>query len=302
MNKYFLSCDWGSSSFRIRLIQSDDLQVIAEEKTDRGISSTYQAWQKTSTPREEYFAAIIHQQINVLAEKTGIALQDVPVLLSGMASSTIGMVELPYVELPFRLDGSDLAVHRYDRFIIISGARNAHDVMRGEETKIIGLNHEAQYLLLPGTHPKHVIIRDQQVVDFKTFMTGEFFDLLSSHSMLSVSVSNDGSLNDPEAMACFKNGLHAGQSENLLHAAFMARTNQILKKISPAHNHFYLSGLLIGAELKSIPLNTSVHIVAGPTHASLYAEACRILDIPVKAMIDADEALIRGQQAVLARM
>lgn len=304
--KYFLSCDWGTSSFRLRLVEADTLRIIAEERSDNGIAATYQLWQQTSQPRVDFYAAIIDQQIDVLAERTGIPLQEVPVVLSGMASSSIGMVELSYKELPFRLDGTDLAVHTFNRFIIISGACNEHDVMRGEETKIAGCAEwlpetaTEQWLLMPGTHPKHVVIKSRQVIRFQTFMTGEFFDLLSTHSILSVSVANDGTLDDPASLECFTAGLYAGRSENLLHAAFRVRTNQLLKKISPDHNHFYLSGLLIGAELKAVPPDMPVYLLSGALHVPLYTLACKVLNIPVAAVIDADEALIRGQQAVLA--
>ncbi|MEI3802516.1 MULTISPECIES: 2-dehydro-3-deoxygalactonokinase [unclassified Chitinophaga] len=302
---YFLSCDWGTSSFRLRLVEAGSLSIIAEEKSGAGIAATYQQWQQTSLPREDFFASVINRQIDILAGRTGISLQDVPVVLSGMASSSIGMVELPYRELPFSLSGADLAVHTFNRFIIISGACNGHDVMRGEETKVAGCvamlpnTTQEQWLLIPGTHPKHVIVNRHQAVRFQTFMTGEFFELLSTHSILATSVSNGGTLDDPASRACYTEGVHAGQSDNLLHAAFMVRTNQLLKKIPAGHNRFYLSGLLIGAELKAVPANNSVYLVAGPQHAPLYTLACEALNIHVAAVIDADEALVRGQQEVV---
>jgi 2-dehydro-3-deoxygalactonokinase len=304
-NKYFLSCDWGTSSFRLRLVEAGNLNVVAEERSGTGIAGAYQQWRQTSQLREDFFAAIINRQIDTLTERTGIPLQEAPVVLSGMASSSIGMIELPYKELPFSLSGADLAVHSFSRFMIISGACSGHDVMRGEETKIVGCaawlqnTMQEQWLLMPGTHPKHVVVKDQQVIRFQSFMTGEFFDLLSTHSILAASVSNEGTLDDPASRACFMEGLHVGRSENLLHAAFLVRTNQVLKKIPPAHNSFYLSGLLIGAELKAIPPDTPVYLVSGPLHTPLYTLACEVLNIPVAAVIDADEALVRGQRTVI---
>lgn len=299
--KYFLSCDWGTSSFRLRLVETGSLNIIAEEKSGDGIAGTYQQWQQTSLPREEFFAAIINQQIDALAKETGISLHDVPVVLSGMASSSIGMIELPYKALPF--GGEDLAVHISHRFIIVSGASNGHDVMRGEESKVAGcltLLPDAdaeQWLLLPGTHPKHIVVHNKQAVRFQTFMTGEFFDLLSTHSILAASVGIDSTLE--ESLTSFTEGVQAGCSDNLLHAAFMVRTNQLLKKMPAGHNRFYLSGLLIGAELKAVPADVEVYLVAGPQHTPLYTAACEVLGIKVAAVIDADEALVRGQRRVV---
>lgn len=303
MTNYFLSCDWGTSSFRLRLVETASGNVIAEERSGTGIAGTYQQWQQTSQPREDFFAAVINRQIDVLAERTGIQLQEVPVVLSGMASSSIGMIELPYKELPFSLSGTDLTVHTFGWFNIISGVCSEEDVMRGEETKVVGCAAslpDNSFLLMPGTHNKHIVVSRGQVVRFKTYMTGEFFDLLSTHSILAASVNSDGMLDDPACRDCFKTGLNAGQSGGLLHAAFMVRTNQLLKKIPPAYNNFYLSGLLIGAELKEVPPNMPVYLVAGSLHIPLYTLACQILNIHVAMVIDADEALIRGQRQVIS--
>lgn len=305
---YFLSCDWGTSSFRLRLVEAGSLNIIAEEKSGTGIAGTYQQWQQTTLPREDFFAAVINRYIDALAAATGIPLQDVPVVLSGMASSSIGMVELPYKELPFSLSGTDLTVQSFNRFIIISGATGGQDVMRGEETKAVGCSawlpdtEQEQLLLMPGTHPKHITVRHHQALRFQSFMTGEFFDLLSAHSILAASVGNGGQLDDPACRQFFTEGLHAGRKENLLHAAFLVRTNQLLKKVPPEHNQFYLSGLLIGSELKEVPPQTPACLVAGPLHTPLYTLACRVLGIHVAAVIDAEEALIHGQQAVISNL
>jgi len=121
-----------------------------------------------------------------------------------MASSSVGWRELPYAKTPFPLDGSGV---RSDELTwskpewlgpvhLISGVATACDMMRGEETEIIGLMSEASLasqrnrslLILPGTHSKHVWIEDQSVVEFRTFMTGELFEVLGQQSLLKASV------------------------------------------------------------------------------------------------------------------
>lgn len=300
MNK-FLSCDWGTSSFRLRLIQADDLTTIAEEKGGPGIADTYKQWQQGAAGREGFYAAIIEDKITSMAQKLDTPLHYIPVVLSGMASSSIGMADLPYKELPFDLNGADLQVKILNRYIVISGARTASDVMRGEETKAVGCASlladtiQEQLLILPGTHPKHIVIKDHTAQRFKTFMTGEFFDLLSTRSVLSASVEKGGDLNEE----LFIEGVKTGQTADLLHASFMVRTNQLLKKIPPQQNYSYLSGLLIGAELKGAEPGMPVYLVGGETHTPLYALACRTLRIGITGHIDADDALIRGQRIIL---
>lgn len=312
----FLSCDWGTSSFRLRLIRSEDLTVIAEVKNDVGIAETFRSWQEKGNPsdRRDYYTAIINDQIDVLGREADIPLQGVPVILSGMASSTIGLMELPYKELPFDINGMDLEVKvlndggAANPIIIISGARTEDDVMRGEETKMVGcasslaVDEPEQLVILPGTHPKHITIKNQKVSGFKTFMTGEFFDLLSTESILSGSVEKDGNFNDPANRESFIKAVKTSQATELLHQSFMVRTNQVLKNIPKQQNFYYLSGLLIGAELKELKPGIPVYLLGGITHMPLYTLACEVLGIPVIRSLDADNALIKGQQIIYQRV
>lgn len=310
----FLSCDWGTSSFRLRLIRTKDLKIMAEIKNDHGILETFKSWRQSKNPavRTLFYTAIIKDQLKLLGQKLDISLTEIPIILSGMASSSIGLVELPYKELPFNIDGSDLEVNFLDHdekanpLIIISGVRTENDIMRGEETKIVGCapflanSEEEQLLILPGTHPKHLVIKNRQVTDFKTFMTGEFFDLLSTKSILSGSIVDGGDFNDPENQKSFIKAIKVSQTTNLLHTSFMVRTNQILLNMSKQQNFYYLSGLLIGVELKELKTQTPVYLLGGPSHTSLYILACEVLGINISKSLDADQSLIRGQQIILS--
>ncbi|ATP55264.1 2-keto-3-deoxy-galactonokinase [Pedobacter ginsengisoli] len=313
---YFFSCDWGTSSFRLRLIRASDLVVIAETKSSRGISDTYKLWQQTSTLslRSDFYANIVKDEIKFLQQDLSMPTDGIPVLFSGMASSTIGMVDLPYKRLPFNLDGSDLKIEfitnsaAANPFVVISGACTDCDVMRGEETKIVGCqslldnSDQEQLLILPGTHPKHIVVKNNQAIDFKTYMTGEFFNLLSVDSILSASVAEGGDLDDPQNQDSFIEGVRASRHSNLLHASFMVRTNQVLKNIPPTQNFHYLSGLLIGTELGGLKPDVPIYLVGGAVHASLYKLACNELNLRVNMEIDADLALIKGQQAIFSRL
>ena len=308
----FLSCDWGTSAFRLRLIRVHDLHIVTAVTDNYGIADCYRLWsQQHTVPREEFYIARLKSQIGALGQKAKMPLDTIPVVLSGMASSSIGLMELPYKKLPFDLDGSDLLVDILNAgndhpLIIISGTRTDNDVMRGEETKVLGWasalgeHNGEQLLILPGTHPKHIAIRDNQAVDFKTYMTGEFFDLLANRSVLSASVEAGGDFENPANQTCFCEGVEAGQAFDLLHMAFMVRTNQLIKQTPKTQNFYYLSGLLIGAELKQITSRTPVCLVGGQMHSALYARALQILGVPAVKTVDADSALIRGQQVVFS--
>lgn len=311
----FLSCDWGTSSFRLRLVRTQDLLVLGEIRSASGISDTFRQWKERraeADSRQQFYAAVLRGQLTLLSEQLDRSLEGIPVILSGMASSTVGIQELPYKKLPFRLDGSDLLTETLhppgldNGLILVSGARTDGDVMRGEETKIVGCLPALksaggrQLLILPGTHPKHVRLDAGYVTGFRTYMTGEFFDLLSRHSILAVSVAEGGAFHDAESERWFAEGVIAGRTSGLLYAAFGVRINELLRGVPKTANYYYLSGLLIGTELAQVGKDVPVYLVAGASHAEWYGTALRVLGVSVERTLDADEALVEGQRTVLA--
>jgi 2-dehydro-3-deoxygalactonokinase len=315
--EYFLSCDWGTSAFRLRLVTVPDLKVIAEEVSDQGISGVYQLYQLTQPAnRPGFYLEIVAEHIRKLEIKVNLALEKVPVVVSGMASSSIGLLELPYHELPFALDGSDVKTHffRADAtiphdLVLISGIKSEHDVMRGEETQLIGLAPEflaagpEQVYIFPGTHSKHILVQENRAVAFKTYMTGEFFALLAEHSILRNTISAPDDLAEPTFTASFTKGVKAAIGANLLHAAFRVRTNNLFGRFSPAENLNYLSGLIIGSELQDLlPSNSRIYLVAGERLQKYYHLALQTLGLSERVQTFparwVDEAVVRGQYKI----
>lgn len=314
----FLSCDWGTSSFRLRLVERETLQVLAETSSKEGNAATNEQWQQAHQPPEQrvaFYLAIIQKQLRTLAETLKTSLDGVPVVISGMASSTIGLMELPYKPLPFATDGSDLLTEIIapttdfqHRTLLISGVKSADDVMRGEETQLVGClfenTPEVQLFLHPGTHAKHVTVQNGQATALKTYMTGEFFSLLSTKSILAASVEEGGQLAEGENRHWFEKGVQDSQQGNLLHNAFLVRTNNLFKKANKQENYFYLSGLLIGSECRDLltDLPTRITLAGEPNLVESYAAALDILDIAARCVVQtktAVEVTLNGQLAVL---
>ena len=304
----FLSCDWGTSSFRLRAVDIDSLEVLSEISNSEGCAATNEKWMEKvedEAGRLKFYREILNGHIHDLREQSKVDTSNLPLVISGMASSTIGMINLPYKQIPFLADGSDLEVKQIGpvgKTFIISGVRTVDDVMRGEETKLIGCLDEdngEQILVLPGTHPKHVYVRRKQITGFETYMTGEFFQLLSSESLLALSVQKHSGFEED----AFASGVRAGSSENLLHGSFLVRTNALFQKYSPEENSDYLSGLLIGCELKDLINPTCPITLLGTGKlATLYQKGFAALSIAISQQADADRALIKGQQKVLKLM
>lgn len=311
MMNTFLSCDWGTSSFRLSVINAVSAEVIGQSKSNEGIALVYQQWLEEKQPESErlhFYLEILKRHITNLEGELKTSFSKFPVVISGMASASIGMLELPYKMLPFVTDGSDLSTQLLSAtdffphyILIVSGARTINDVMRGEELQLVGCGPEQKageaIFIFPGTHSKHVLVSEGKAADFKTYMTGEFFELLSKKSVLANSVEKSaGALTDEEMLA-FTSGVSESGDNNILHNSFLVRTNQLFNRFSKQENYYYLSGLLIGAELRQLKSDNinSITIVGDEVIASFYKTALKELktDKPVKE-ISIGQAVISG--------
>jgi 2-dehydro-3-deoxygalactonokinase len=186
-------------------------------------------------------------------------------LISGMAGSRQGWQEAPYCPCPagFAELGQHLLWLQPGRMALVPGlsclgadALSTPDVMRGEEVQIFGALHMAgrdrATLVLPGTHSKWVQVQGGRVTRFQTFMTGEVFALMSQHSILGKTLDLNGAFNESAFLQGVDQSQHAG---SMLHHLFAVRTLGLFDRLSAAQLPSYLSGLLIGEELRSQSLS-----------------------------------------------
>src|SRR4030095_12681406 len=121
------------------------------------------------------------------------------------------------------------------------------DVMRGEEVQIFGAmaltGLQDGLFVLPGTHNKWARVKKGLVTGFRTYMTGEFYSLLSQHSILARTLDASAPLDE----AAFLQGVtQADNNQGLLHNAFGARTLALFDRMPARDLSSYLSGLVIG--------------------------------------------------------
>jgi len=328
----FLSGDWGTSSLRVRLVDSDTGQVIGEDRSGMGIRQCFLSWKekKDNDPgkRLSFYLDIIRQTIRNMEKGQGLSLQGIPLVLSGMASSSAGMLELPYREIPFNIYNDRLITEWLpdgdgpaDPVLLISGLRSRDDVMRGEETQLIGCLPGARkqaagpdedpakadgLYIFPGTHSKHILVRDGTIVGFTTYMTGEIFELLSEKSLLAGSVEKCPDQPDERDWDSFRQGVTAAAGANLLHATFHTRINDLFGRLSKKENYHYLSGLLIGTELQALR-NADVaglYLCCGNALRDHYEKALELMSFCKRVHIFppglVDLAAVKGQWAILS--
>ena len=292
-----IGVDWGTSAFRAVLLDAAGA-ILDRRAGPHGIL----------TVADGGFAGVLRGQVG-----GWLKAAPAPVLMSGMIGSRQGWREAPYVACPAGL--AELAAQMLavpsdaGNIRIIPGVAIAtaamRDVMRGEETQIFGalaaLGIQSGRFLLPGTHSKWVSVEDGRIAAFATYMTGEVYAAMRSHTILGRLMQEGGG-----SGAGFLRGVHdgarAGAPGALLNRLFGVRTAGLFDEIAGADLSDYMSGLLIGAEIADAggsEKGEPVHIIASDALAERYRRAA--VELGVEAEAVPSDCIALGYLAV-ARM
>lgn len=285
--------DWGTTSFRAWLVARDG-GVLAESRGREGMTHCVTSG----------FEPVLRAHLAKMDAPIGP-----PILICGMAGARQGWVEASYVDAPTRLaDFAASAVSVPNGFAdirILPGIAQrdpaAPEVMRGEETQLLGLGSGPvrQLVCMPGTHSKWVVLEDGWVKSFATFMTGELFSLLSKNSTLAFAVDADipFGANAPAFVKALDK-----EAADLpgLSGLFGVRASQLLGFETREDGAAHLSGLLIGAEAlaarQSFSGYTDATLVASGPVADLYTAALRRAGLNVRH-VDAEQSVRDGLYA-----
>jgi 2-dehydro-3-deoxygalactonokinase len=235
MTMDFIAVDWGTTNRRIFHIGADGA-LLSKSSDDRG------------TLGSRDFPA----EIAALRLDAG----NVPLLLAGMIGSNRGWVETPYVPAPAGLAAVAAgAIEAAAGVTIVPGVLfddpTHPDVMRGEEVQIIGalaLGEIGDGLVcLPGTHTKWVEVEAGQILRFRTIMTGDLLAALKARSILSDLLDHE-----PQCDEMFVAGVdHSLEHADLTAELFTTRARVLTGRMTPADAASRISGLLIGADVRT---------------------------------------------------
>lgn len=242
-----VALDWGTTSLRAYLLGADGV-VLDRRSEPSGI---------LNVPERDFGAVYDAITSTWLSRHPGL-----PSLASGMIGSAQGWIEAPYADVPADVErvARTLAVVRSVGLRIVPGLAQrgrTPDVMRGEETQLFGAMVEVPGLaeeavvVLPGTHSKWVRVARGRIEGFTTYMTGELFAVLSRHSILGRLM--EGTSGDVGAGAAFTRGVrHARDAGGALaNLVFSARSAVLVGDLPAADSLGYLSGVLIGDEVRA---------------------------------------------------
>lgn len=295
MKNNWIAIDWGTTNFRAFLMQ-ESVQV-AQINQACGLLSIEQG----------QFASTLQNLLQPWLEQHGA----LPVVMAGMVGSQQGWREVPYAPLPCDIDNLITRTPAFTTpwgspaWIVpgVQGMSQYHqpDVMRGEEVQLLGLAalHPANehLVLLPGTHSKHATIVNGEITAFSTFMSGELFSLLSQHSILGRALPEQ-----KESEEAFLLGVATAlRDAPFSHLIFSARTLRLALEIQESHVHSYLSGLVIGYELKALPAGQHAWVVGNPALIARYQLAANQMDLNLLSA-DGDACFVTGLSHLFTRL
>ncbi|HSI41492.1 MAG TPA: 2-dehydro-3-deoxygalactonokinase [Xanthobacteraceae bacterium] len=291
----YVAVDWGTSSFRLWTLAADGA-VLGERRSHEGAVAAAGIG----------FEAVLEAHLAALGVPDGV-----PVMMCGMVGSRAGWVEAAYLDAPVRLERlaaqatSVPSTRRTVRILpgIAQRPPAAPDVMRGEETQLLGLEPGLRRACLPGTHSKWVGLADGEVTGFSTFATGELFQLLRGAPTLAPALAGAEAV-DPQSAA------FAGAVADALESparfgnhVFALRAGWLLAGTPAADTLARLSGLLIGLELAGAaregPLDGTALVASGPA-AALYGRALDLSGARNVTLHDAERCVRRGLAAAAA--
>lgn len=300
-NPLFLAADWGTTNLRAWVI-GEEGAVLAERRFPWGVGRLERG------EAQARLADTIRPELGA---------QELPALLCGMIGSTLGMVEVAYVDCPAGLDAVAARLApvpgEAPEVRIAPGLRCRRldgdpDVMRGEETKILGWvaldaarSRGRHLLLLPGTHNKWVLVEEGAVRRFVTCMSGELFELVTHNGVLRTEESS------PDDASAFADGVGRGAEPGALAAKlFSARSRVVGGDMRRSSARSYISGLLIGDEVATLPAllgaepGQPIALLGDEELCRYYAVALDQLGVEARTH-SGDEAVIAGLRALYDR-
>ena len=289
-----IAVDWGTSRLRATLLAGSGRVVDTGESAD-GIGAL------NSGTHEAAFERLV----------AGWPM--VPAIMAGMVGSRQGWREAVYAPCPATPKSIAASILRFKSSkgrplaivpgIMVRSDDRDGDVIRGEETQIVGLlADEPKFdgvVVLPGTHSKWATVSEGAIADFQTFLTGEMFGLLSRQSFLRHSV-NDGE-RELSTLPGFALGIRRTVADGLpfLAAIFSVRARQLLDSVEAEDNLAYLSGLVIGGEIAAardtgrLWQGRQLRIVGSRSLARAYVRAFELAGYEAEAL-DGSNLVVTG--------
>lgn len=250
----YITIDSGTTNTRISLVL--DYAVVDTLKFHVGA--------RQSIENKTVLKDTIRKGIIEILSKNTIGPKAVKrVLASGMITSEFGLIDLPHIPIPAGLQQLHNAMYETILaeitpipFVFMRGVKTDGkslentDVMRGEETELMGILSGEGLYILPGSHSKIIKTdRFDRIVDFKTTLTGEMISALSQNTILKDAVEMEEFETDKDRLL---SGAEYARKHGINEALFKVRLLKTLFGATPAEIYNFYLGVVLSDEISYV--------------------------------------------------
>lgn len=264
--KRYIAIDGGTTNTRVSLVEEG--MTVGTVKINVGARKSIGG---NSELKNEVRGAI-----SELLKEHNLAETDIVcAIASGMITSEYGLCKLDHLVAPVGIAELHNAMKRTALpeisdipFVFIPGVKlrggtlESSDMMRGEETELIGIGCEkGSVYVLPGSHSK--LIRtdgEGRITDFVSMLSGELIAALVSSTILRDSVDLSVSEADTEYLLkgysyCSENGVNA--------SLFKVRVLKNMLLATPEQAYGFFLGVALHDEIEQIAMCEEKRVVIG---------------------------------------
>lgn len=264
----YITIDGGTTNTRITL--TNGRERLDAVKLDIGA--------RKSIDGNDLLKAEIKRAIEAILDRNSISENDVVcILASGMITSEFGLCHLEHIKAPAGIrelhDGIErrfLGEITEIPFAFIRGVKldsesfEDFDVMRGEETELMGIIRDEREMciyILPGSHSKIIKVDDDgRITDFSTMMTGEMIGALANQTILKDAVDLEISEINSEYLLM---GYDYTEKAGINKALFKTRILKNFQGREKAEVYNFFLGTVLHGEIKRIIENEAKTVVLG---------------------------------------
>ena len=264
----YITIDGGTSTTRINLIK--DRQLISTIKLDVG--------SKDNIANKNLLKTEIRKAIDTILVSHNLKDNQIDrILASGMITSEFGLCKLDHISVP--ADIKELHNNMHETyineispipFVFIRGVKKITDsfedtdIMRGEETELMGLmdiSYRECVYVLSGSHSKLIKINsDGFITDFSSMLTGEMIAAISNSTILCDSIDLNSELNKEFLIK----GYDYAEKSGINQALFKVRILNNIFGCSKSQVYSFFMGVILHDEVKQlINYETSTIVISG---------------------------------------
>lgn len=294
--KYYITVDGGTTNTRVTLVKNGD--ALKTVRISLGARASINDPHALPTALRNAIAALLQEFCLTESDVTRI-------LASGMITSEFGLCSLPHVQAPAGIRELQDSMHEITLteisaipFVFIRGIKSVGDtvaetdIMRGEETELMGLLPSAPtqntLYVLPGSHSK-LIETDEcgRIFRFSTMLTGEMIAALSEGTILKDAI--DLSCKDQDHTYLL-DGCRYAMERGINEALFKVRILKNLFSRSPKEIYSFFLGAVLASEIQSILQSPTPRVVIGGKAQIKHATETLLKELSDKEIVTVSDA------------